>query len=314
MKQFFKEFIYFTRGERRGILTLVLLIVLVILLGQIYSSLQKKNSFTTEQLKQQADSMAVYRQFIAHIEQKELEQEKRFTTYDVQKKQELSPISFNPNQVDSTTLRKIGLPDWMVRNIMRYRAQGGKFKKAEDFRKIYGLTEEQYQALQPYIYIAKEDTARPEVPQYLKATSSDTLPLVYPPKYSPGTMVNLNQADTTELQKIPGIGSTIAKMIVNYRQRLGGYYRIEQLQEINLDAEQLRSWFTIQTDSIEHLPINRLSVDRLRRHPYINFYQARAIVEYRKKQGQLKSLKPLSLLEEFTEEDLQRIEQYIRFD
>ena len=46
-------------------------------------------------------------------------------------------------------------------------------------------------------------------------------------------MLDLNRADTAELKKIPGIGSGIARLIVNYRQRLGGFYQIEQLQEIH---------------------------------------------------------------------------------
>ena len=160
-------------------------------------------------------------------------------------------------------------------------------------------------------------------------------------KYEPGTLVNLNKADTTELKKIPGIGSGIARMIVNYRNRLGGFYKVkkipgigsgiarmivnyrnrlggfykvEQLREINLDASQLLSWFSIDEAEIQKIPVNKSSVDRLRNHPYINFYQAKAIVEYRRKHGNLQSLKPLVLYEEFKETDLERIAHYLSFE
>ena len=133
-------------------------------------------------------------------------------------------------------------------------------------------------------------------------------------KYEPGTLVNLNKADTTELKKIPGIGSGIARMIVNYRNRLGGFYKVEQLREINLDASQLLSWFSIDEADIQKIPVNKSSVDRLRNHPYINFYQAKAIVEYRRKHGNLQSLKPLVLYEEFKETDLERIAHYLSFE
>lgn len=65
-----------------------------------------------------------------------------------------------------------------------------------------------------------------------------------------GTLVDLNRADTTELKKIPGIGSGIARLIIGYRQRLGGFYNITQLQEIHLDTTQLQSWFSIDTRAI----------------------------------------------------------------
>ena len=160
---------------------------------------------------------------------------------------------------------------------------------------------------------------RSERPEYQK---KDTVPsLLMDPlpryekieKYEPGTVVDLNKADTTELKKIPGIGTVIANMIVNYRNQLGGFYQVEQLQEINIDASKLLSWFKVDEADIRQIPINHASVDRLRHHPYINFYQAKALVEHRRKHGNLTSLKPFVLYDEFTEEELERISHYLSF-
>ena len=129
-----------------------------------------------------------------------------------------------------------------------------------------------------------------------------------------GTLVDLNRADTTELKKIPGIGSGIARLIIGYRQRLGGFYNITQLQEIHLDTTQLQSWFSIDTRAIHLINLNRSSIERLRNHPYINFYQAKAFVEYRKKKGDLHSLKPFALYEEFSDTDLEKISHYVCFE
>ena len=123
-----------------------------------------------------------------------------------------------------------------------------------------------------------------------------------------------NRADTAELKKIPGIGSGIARLIVNYRQRLGGFYQIEQLQEIHLNYRQLQAWFTVTPSEIRRINLNRVGIERLRHHPYINFYQAKALVEYRKKKGALHSLKPFTLYEEFTESDLERLSPYVCFE
>ena len=163
-------------------------------------------------------------------------------------------------------------------------------------------------------------------PRYPKRTKEkpialrDTTPLLrdsFPPrqpKYEPGTMVNINTTDTTELKMIPGIGSAIARLIVGYRQQLGGYSSIEQLNEINLDAERLRSWFVIDSTQIVPININQAGINRLRTHPYLNFYQARVIVEHRRKHGDIRSLKQLSLYEEFSETDLTRLLPYVCFE
>ena len=116
------------------------------------------------------------------------------------------------------------------------------------------------------------------------------------------------------MKKIPGIGSGIARMIAGYRQRLGGFYRIEQLAEINLDYEQLRPWFSIRADSIRRINLNKAGIERLRRHPYINFYQAKAFVEYRRKHGELRNLRIFTLHEDFTADDLERIGHYVCFE
>ena len=133
-------------------------------------------------------------------------------------------------------------------------------------------------------------------------------------KYAPGTVVDLNKTDTTELKKIPGIGSAIARMIVTYRSQLGGFYDVGQLADINLDVNQLLSWFSVDEADITKIAVNKSSVDRLRHHPYINFYQAKALVEHRRKHGDLHSLKPFVLYDEFSESDLERINHYLTFD
>lgn len=305
----FKDFLYFSRRERRGILVLIVGIVIVFLSGYCYSYWQGRQEPTEEEMRQQASALKEYDAFIASVHDQEKEHRKRFPRYETKQAPVVMLSPFNPNTADSATFRQLGLPDWMARNILHYRSRGGKFRKTEDFKKIYGLTEEQYGVLAPYIHISPEDTVRQMMTLYQPATKSDSL---Y--KYPAGTLVELNSADTTELKKIPGIGSGIARLIVGHRQRLGGFYRIEQLKEIQLDYRKLQSWFHIKPQDIRLINLNHAGVERLRNHPYINFYQAKAIVEYRKKKGVLNSLKPLALYEEFTQEDLEKINHYVCFE
>ena len=123
----------------------------------------------------------------------------------------LRPFPFDPNRADSATLRRLGLPERTTQHIVRYRDKGGRFRQAEDFRQIYGLTDEQYAALRPFLRLTPADTLHPRVQPLWADNPGDNMP--GPGKYPAGTVVDLNRADTSELKRIPGIGSAIARRI-----------------------------------------------------------------------------------------------------
>lgn len=241
---------------------------------------------------------------------------------DVQKEDNISPTyrPFNPNTADSTTMVEAGVPKFVARNIVRYRKAGGHFRNPEQLARIYGMTEEVYNELFPYISIPTEKREKKEQSEKegTRNHMTDTARLSatkYPPsvKYPEGTTIELNDADTTELKKIPGIGSWRARRIVEYRQRLGGFYDTAQLKEIEGLPENIGKWFTLRTSVQTQLNINKEGIGQLQKHPYLNFYQARCIVEYRRKHGPIINLKQLSLCKEFTADDLKRLEPYVVF-
>lgn len=307
-----KDFFYFSKTEKQGIIVLVILIGIVTCIDFGLSLYRRSQTTIVAE-----DFQEKYIQFMASVRKQDSIRANRFAKPDFYDKQDnrativLSP--FDPNTADSLTFSAMGLPGWMARNILRYRSKGGVFRKPEDFRKIYGLSEEQYITLQPYIYISekyqRKDTIR--IIAEKKILNADSNRIF---KYPEGTIVSLNQADTTELKKIPGIGSAIARRIVGYRNRLGGYHHISQLQEIDLIPDQLTPWFNIQKGETKRINLNKAGVERLKAHPYFNFYQAKVIVEHRKKKGNLKRLDQLAFYEEFTPNDLERIEPYICFE
>ena len=301
-----KDFFYFSLSELRAIYVLLVLIVVLIIaiIWMPTSGVQSVYDVA------EADSLV--------LKLKQKEERKSFSKNElIQGSVPATLAPFEPNLADSIELLRLGLPSYVVNNVIKYRQKGGRFSTPESFARIYGLTEEKFKELKPYIYISKDFIKKPEQRKFLQERPKrehkmDSLPKHF--KYPEGTLVDVNAADTTELKKIPGIGSGIARRIVAYRNRLGGFYSLEQLNEVEFVSADLFKWFKLESDSIRKLPINRVGLDKLRAHPYINFYQAKVIVEYRRKRGEIKSLSQLSLYEEFAEKDLKRLSAYVSFD
>lgn len=135
----------------------------------------------------------------------------------------------------------------------------------------------------------------------------------YPIKIKLGEHINLASADTTMLKKVPGIGSGWAKAIVSYGERLGGYVNVGQLKEIEDFPLESLPFFEVRNIHTKRLNLNTLSVQQLRRHPYINFYMARQIVDYRRLKGKLTNLSQLRLLKDFPPEVIERLQPYVCF-
>ena len=213
---------------------------------------------------------------------------------------------FDPNTADSTQLLRLGLPAWMIRNIYRYRARGGVYRSKRDFAQTYGLTKKDYLRLEPYIRISDDYQAASTL---FSKEERDTLR--YPAKLKDGEHIVLNTADTTELMKVPGIGSYYAKEIVRHGKWIGGYVSVDQLDEIEDFPQTAKKYFVVSHPTPQRLNINKLSLQELRRHPYINYYQAKAIIDYRRLHGNIKSLQDLRFSKDFTEGAIRRLEPYV---
>lgn len=135
----------------------------------------------------------------------------------------------------------------------------------------------------------------------------------YPVKIHEGEYVALDLADTTSLMTVPGIGPYYARQIIRYGERLGGYVSVDQLDEIDDFPTESKRYFKVEASSPRKLNINRLSLSELKRHPYINFYQAKAITDYRRLHGPLKSLNELRLSKDFPQEAIDRLSPYVAY-
>ena len=297
-----KDFFYFPRSERRGIVVLVAVLMIVLLLVLLKGKRETTDGKVATEAAV-ADSLAPAPTGMP-----------------------AELFSFNPNKADSATLRALGLTERVASNIVKYRRAGGSFRKADDLARIYGMDSATFQRLRPYILIPHEPSERTAGRQRNDYQSRrDSLTPAPPREESPykaymenklpeGSVVDVNTADTALLMRIPGIGPYFAQRIVGYRNRLGGFHSVEQIYEIENLPENLGVWLCVGDEPCRKIHVNRASLKELRDHPYIGYYRARAIVDLRKSDGRVRNLRQLSFLDVFSEEDVKRLEPYLDFD
>lgn len=300
-----KEFFYFNKSDRK---VLLFLLILGIGAATLFLGISEFGQTNVEVIPQDS----------THLQSKSNQSFARSNPnmgyYSVESSQQ-KLFSFDPNTADSTELLRLGLRPWQVKNIYRYRAAGGYYRKPSDFARLYGLTVQQYRALEPYIQIKGDYRQASELFKDVQETPTNVRDTVrFPIKIDKDQRVALNTADTTTLKKVPGIGSYFARQIVNYRNKLGGYYRIQQLMEIEDFPEESLTYFTLtpsEIEKIQHININQLTLNQLKRHPYINYYMARAITDYRRLKGPIQRLDDLNILKDFTPSVIERLKPYI---
>ena len=316
-----QKFSYLHKSDRQALLTL--LAVAGLILAAIYLVGGRDDQPVTATATNRSDSSAVDSSHatvvrdMARVEEPPTAPAERFP--------------FDPNTADSTELLRLGLSSWQVRNIYKYRAAGGVYQRKEDFAQLYGLTVGQYEELAPFIRIAREFQPAStlfaagrsgERSSYERSSGRDgsnriesdsTFVPRYPRKIAEGEHVVLNLADTTQLRTVPGIGPYYSKEIIRYGQRLGGYVSVDQLDEIDLFPTESKRFFVIENPQPKQLNVNQLNLEQLRRHPYINYYQARAIIDYRRQHGPISTIDELSLLPDFPPEAIDRLRPYLTF-
>jgi competence ComEA-like helix-hairpin-helix protein len=122
----------------------------------------------------------------------------------------------------------------------------------------------------------------------------------------PVAPVDINLADTIAFIALPGIGSKLAERIVKFREKLGGFYSINQIGEVYGLADsvfqKIRPLFLMAPFTIKKININTASLDELKAHPYIRFNIAKSIVAYREQHGVFTTIEDLRKLVLITED------------
>ena len=293
--------LFLSRSEKRGLL-LLLFLLLCVCGGMLYVGMSERVG-TSVQLS--PEDVAELEAFATLTKERKTRQEEVRTS--------VQSFPFNPNTADSMTLLRVGLKPWQVKNLMAYRRAGGRWKDADDFKRLYGLSDEEFQRLRPYVqippavkevYFTEHDRAR-----------QDSLHHLRPEKFTQLTVLDLNTVDTLTLRKIPGIGVGYSRSIVSYRERLGGFVSVAQLKDIEGLPARIEEWFSVEEQvAVRTISINKSDFKTLVRHPYLSYEQVKVITTHIRKYGSLRSWKDLQLYPEFTPQDFERLTPYFVFE
>jgi competence ComEA-like helix-hairpin-helix protein len=129
--------------------------------------------------------------------------------------------------------------------------------------------------------------------------------------------VEVNTADSAVLVALPGIGPAFAKGILKYRDRLGGYHRLDQLAEVYVlkdkpDAiARLNTLLVVDSMMVRKVPINTCSVEELAAHPYAGWKVAKPLIAYRDQHGPFSSVQDITACQAVGEDVFRKLAPYL---
>jgi len=315
-KQFVVDYLSFSKKERHGITVLLFLIILFSTLPVFYpffikTKIYDHSSFAKEiallKIKEGDSATAFTTGYKKEQNGGANYSSSEYVDYNKVVKGEL--FYFDPNTASADEWRKLGIRDKTIITLQKYIAKGGKFYKPEDIGKIWGLHASDVKRLLPFVKIQ---------PQFASTTfvkkTIDERQRFEKPTYAPA-MVDINTADTTTWIALPGIGSKISQRIVNFREKLGGFYKVEQVGETfglaDSTFQKIKPILEIGTTPIRQININTATLDEMKVHPYIKYNLANPIVAYRNEHGAFSKIEDIKKVVTVTDEIYKKIEPYL---
>lgn len=236
---------------------------------------------------------------------------------------ELNPFPFDPNVLEREEWLALGLSERQVDGIERYRDKGGRFRTKRDLARMYSIPAEQYARLEPFIQLPDSLPKRTWDRHEQKRSFEPRPAFAERPKesdertYRERRPVEVNTADSTALVALPGIGPAFAKGILKYRDRLGGYHRLDQLAEVYVlkdkpDAiARLNTLLVVDSMMVRKVPINTCSVEELAAHPYAGWKVAKPLIAYRDQHGPFSSVQDITACQAVGEDVFRKLAPYL---
>lgn len=309
---FVTDYFAFSRKERIGILFILPVLLLIFLFPDLSRILSKQDVI----IQDTSWFSAIKRLDINFTGQTQESFDERNSIYlgdhtsgsfFTREKSETLLFHFDPNNLSEAGWQKLGIRDKTINTIQNYLNKGGRFYKPEDLQKIYGLRKNEFERLYPYIRIKRFDvTTREKMPENNQKEFS------VPSRYA---LIDINTADTSSYISLPGIGGKLASRIINFREKLGGFYSIAQVGETygipDSTFQKIKQYLQLGDAQLKKININTASVDELRSHPYIKYSIANPIVAYRNEHGLFQSVSDLKKILVIDDQLYEKISRYL---
>lgn len=301
-----KDYLTFTRKDRIGAILVVLIIGGSLFLPRLMApkptplTLQENRTLVLamDTLQQRQERKPAYQRAVnSTAYQYERSTSGGFTEGEL--------FSFDPNTITSEGWQRLGLNARTSKTIVNYVSKGGKFYKPEDLQKIWGMPEGFYERVKGYVRITSAQKV------YFK--NDEGKPSFVREERKPA-VIDINGADTTAWIALPGIGSKLSARIVAFREKLGGFYTVEQVGETyglpDSTFQKIKGRLQVDRNSIRKINVNTATKEELKAHPYIRWNLANAIVEYRTQHGAFKNLEDLKNIALVDDATYQKIVPY----
>lgn len=299
IKSLVKEYLSFSRRDRIGTLLLTILVLVIYCLPLLVSNRHREPVVPMDLLALVSDS----------LERAESQQStKNFSTQENRSRLEENPAGpaeifrFDPNTLTVDRWKRLGLTEKTALTIARYRDKGGRFYQPEDLQKIWGLPPGFYDRVRSYIDLPVRDQAYRATDKSFKAE-----------KEAPKA-VDINSADSSAFEALPGIGPKLATRIIGFREKLGGFHSIMQVKETyglqDSVFQKIKTFLRLETMP-KRINLNTATKEVLRAHPYFKWNIANAIIEYRNQHGPFRNMESLRQVALIDDEVFNRISPYL---
>jgi DNA uptake protein ComE-like DNA-binding protein len=294
--RWWQSYLNYTTSERRGITTLLALIIVLLL---VLLNIRHLVPVKAHDEKKTAELLAAWNRYKAEHTLQPMDTEPASESLAA-----ATLFPFDPNTLDSNGFISLGLSPKTTHYLLNWRRKGKVFYKNEDLKHLYTLKPVEYTRLEPFIAIST--TRNP--PNRYTPFQQTPLPRI----------IDLNTTDSATLVRLNGLGPTLAHRIIQKRNALGGFLKHDQLREVypfpDTTFSMLREKLVINPHLVRRLSLNKASLEDLKAHPYIGDKMAKNILLYREGLKSFSSLDQLRQVPLMNEENYRKIAPYFTLD
>lgn len=218
----------------------------------------------------------------------------------------------NPNDAQFDDFLRVGFSEKQAKSCINYRSKGGKFHKGSDLMKIYSISENDYNRLKQYVIVPKGNKTK----EWKREDYNKKEKHIIPSNTVSIKIVSINSCDTTDLMNLPKIGSFRARKIIEYRDKLGGFYDISQLLNVySIDSElvsEIGKYIIVDTLAIKKINVNEASFKEIVHHPLISYETTKNIVTYKRIVGEIKNVQELRDNNIVSADEYETLKNYIK--